>query len=196
MDGLAQAVCHWLTYKKASGGEKLLSEGALAIPIAETLMAKGWNIDTEKDYHTICNSVTRGTLFADFSAERQSNRIVIETKFFKKAFRNTVFNDVLRLSLPSESSLVRYLVVAWSDGMVPYREFEALLSLEANKFVRLDPHNSRILGEQKSFLLSSNKVEFDRICGLASPLNAALVECKYSVRTSAFNVALYAVSRG
>lgn len=199
MHKLAEAVCYWLSYKAATGTAKLLTEGSLSIPIAESLFFHQWDIDTETDYHDIFPSISQGKIFMDFYAKSAAEQLALETKFFKSSPQNRVFNDILRLGLAEPSSVQRVLLLAWSKSAkekANAKEFKALLTLEIGKVLTVDPDQCSLECEGKSVGLSYNKSKFAELRQLCNPKATSKVQvtCTDVAKTETYGAAEYSIA--
>jgi len=185
MNKLAEAVCYWLSYKAATGTAHLLTEGSLSIPIAESLFFHRWEIHAEKDYHEIFPSIVAKTIYTDFYATKENERLVLETKFFKSSSQNRVFNDIVRLGLAEADSVQRVLLRAWSSNVKPWKHFERLLSLNEGDIFTIDPVQCLFDCEGLSVVLGENKLEFEKLHHLRDPAatNKIQVTCTGVTRT-------------
>jgi hypothetical protein len=195
MHELAETVCYWLSYKAATGASRLLTEGSLSIPIAESLFFHRWEIFTETDYHEIFDGILEKKIYADFYAKRGNEQLVLETKFFKSSCHNRVFNDIVRLGLADFDSVSRVLLLAWSAALNPWNEFRYLLELKNGQVLTIDPNGAALAFEGKMFTLNGNRTEFERLCSCRSVagVNKVQVTCTDRTTTDAYGAAEYAI---
>lgn len=119
------ATAHWLEFKRLAGFECLFGEALMLMPISEFLLGNGWQLDAERDFHSLFDGkASRGYLNYDLFATKGDERLVIEMKFLKAPRKNggpnslaaplawsRIFDDIAKLAFPTDDAK-RALIVA------------------------------------------------------------------------------------
>jgi len=116
---LARAVSCWLSYKDLTGFQNQLTEAMLSLPISEFLASKeGWILRPEVSYRTLCKTTEVPDLYCDFAGTRKFGtnfQFILEAKFLRGKIQNRIreiADDMIRLSLPTDSNLLRLMLLA------------------------------------------------------------------------------------
>ncbi len=196
MRDLSEAVLHWLEYQRCIGIDQFLNESALTIPIVGYLTSEGWDTKKETDYSKICTKILRDKCFADFYFVRGDERLIVETKLFKLSAKNQIFDDLVRLVLPSEPSLKRFALVAFSKENVLWGPFKMLLELPTAKSVNLDPNMVTLRGAGEPIQLGYNDQKFTRLRAYTSePLSMIEVTCDQRTESKKYAAIVLSVAR-
>lgn len=130
---IADAVCHWLEYKRLTGLEAMLGEGLLTHAVAEYLVAHGWKVSAERELSTIENAPNHqmGYISYDLIAKRGNvdcdGGVAIEVKFLKTRGSGApsqsierITDDVVKLSCIKQGTWSRYLIVGYGSSVQFY----------------------------------------------------------------------------
>src|SRR5262245_59775589 len=100
---LAQAVQHWIAYKRLTGFEKLLGEGLLMTPVAEYFVGHGWTVTAETDVHELEKTGKPGYVNIDLGVGQPPRQVLLELKFLTKKSHNyaRLHTDVVKLAIPT-----------------------------------------------------------------------------------------------
>ena len=117
-EDLCKATAHWLAYRRAAGFGHV-SEALLMFPLAECLVASGYDIKPEADT-TKYGVGTPGLFNYDVVAEKNgSHAILLETKYLKaRPNMSRCLIDMLKLALPPGGDYQRLLLVAGDAATV------------------------------------------------------------------------------
>lgn len=124
---LANGIAEWVDRQCDLGFEKLLSEAALAIPIAKLLTIKGWvKFKGEYDLKSLFddfvedeqNPHRKGEINFDISAHRSGGNLLMELKYVKTINKQRLLKDLIKLALPRHKS-TRLLVIVATKSISP-----------------------------------------------------------------------------
>jgi hypothetical protein len=88
MEKLATTTVQWLTLKRRIGLAELFSESHLIIPVAEYLIAQGWDkLRAEHDSKKLFGKCNGGDVNYDLCATKSGKKLLVEMKLLKKAPR-------------------------------------------------------------------------------------------------------------
>jgi len=193
---LAESVFHWIEYQRCIGIDGYINESFLTTPIVACLSSQGWRAKKETDYAKICAAVTSDKCYADFFFEDGEARLVLETKFYRASPQSKIFDDFLRLALPSDPRLMRLALVVRSVEPKLWGQFKDVLDLTEGAKVEIDPILFKLRGANGEFLLEYNKKEFARLREFAlTPLGPFSVECLRKIQGQRYAVSLLSVAR-
>lgn len=194
MKELADAVIHWIAYRRCLKVDSYLTEDLFREPIIEYLRAEGWRDETELDYGRICNRIQTGKCFADYYLSKEDDRLLLETKFFKTSSSKTVFNDFVRLALPRNKAVRTSELIIWAASSPPWGPYQLLRSMQEDETVTLDPLGSILSGKGKVFELKDNKEEFLRLMSYDEPISTIEIRCAQRSRSRHYGAILLAVT--
>jgi hypothetical protein len=131
---LARATCSWLAYKDLTGFQRILSEAALTLPIAEFLTARtSWLLQPELYYQKIPGAKWLPEFWCDFAGTRKGGgggvQFLLEAKYLKskaEGVRRNIATDFIRLCLPPGKAIKRYFLLAGQSNYFPESDSELI----------------------------------------------------------------------